>query len=69
MNERIRKASMDRRALLRNVANVVALRRNVLDMHLGNMNWYPPERWFALEPGYLGRESYIGEYICGVLCH
>jgi hypothetical protein len=64
VNERIRKGSMDRRALLRNVTKRVTLWRNVLDMYLRNMNRNLPEHWVVLEavavrlrlePGYLGR--------------
>jgi hypothetical protein len=38
VNERIRKGTMDRRALLRDIVKRVALRRNVSDKYPGNLN-------------------------------
>jgi hypothetical protein len=44
---------------------LIHLRRNVLDMYLGEMNWYSLERWAVLVPGYLERVLHRGIHMQG----
>jgi hypothetical protein len=71
VNKRVRKGRLIkvRCIILRNVAEGVTfyidLRRNVFDTYLGNMNWYPLERWVVLVPGYLEQVLCRGIHIQG----
>jgi hypothetical protein len=68
MNKRIRKDGLDRAwwfNMLRSVAEGLHLRRNALDIYLGNTDWYPLECWVVPVPGCLGRVLHRGIHIQG----